>query len=111
MVKHKIHRGEVRLVELNPTIGSEIQKTRPALVISSEEMNEYLNTIIIVPLTSTKKGYPTRVSCVFQDKDGELVLDQIRTLDKSRFVKKLGKMDKETCEDVHDLLQEIFAFE
>lgn len=109
MVK-EIKRFEIWLVSLDPTIWSELQKTRPCLVVSSDELNEYLNTIIIAPLTSTTKNYPTRVECFFDWKNGEIVLDQIRTLDKTRFVKKLWILDEITSQKVCEVLGEMFEF-
>src|SRR4030066_29299 len=85
-----IRRFEVYLVNLDPTLGSEIQKTRPCLIISPDEMNDHINTVIIAPMTTKGRDYPTRVACQFQDKQGQVVLDQIRTIDKARLVKKLG---------------------
>jgi mRNA interferase MazF len=104
----KINRFEVWLVELDPTIWSELKKTRPCLVISSNEINTFLNTIIIAPLTSSKKWYPTRVKCTFDWKDWEIALDQIRTLDKVRFIKKIWIIDDITRTTVSNILQEMF---
>ena len=84
-------RGDVYLVDLNPTKGAEIKKTRPAVIISPDEMNSTIKTVIIAPLTSTIRAYPFRVECTFQKKNGQLALDQIRSLDKKRLIKKLGK--------------------
>ena len=84
-------RGDVYLVDLNPTKGAEIKKTRPAVIISPDEMNSTTKTVIIAPLTSTIRAYPFRVECTFQKKNGQLALDQIRSLDKKRLIKKLGK--------------------
>ena len=83
-------RFEVYLVNLDPTIGSEIKKTRPCLVISPDEMNRHIATVIVAPMTTKGRRYPTRIPCRFQGKDGQIVLDQIRTVDKRRLVKKLG---------------------
>ena len=104
-----IHRFEVWLVSLDPTIGSEIRKTRPALVISPDEMNEHINTLIIAPITTRGRAYPTRVSCIFQGKSGQVVLDQIRTVDKKRLVKRLGEIDVQTSDRVLACLTELFA--
>lgn len=79
-----IKRFDVYLVNLDPTVGKEIQKTRPNIIISPNEMNHHLGTIIIAPLTTHGRDYPTRVACKFEGKDGQVVLDQIRTVDKSR---------------------------
>ena len=104
-----IKRFEVYLVNLDPTLGSEIQKTRPCLVVSPDEMNEHINTVIIAPMTTKGRSYPTRVACQFQGKDGQVVLDQIRTIDKIRLVKKLGSIDPDVQSQVVSVLQEMFA--
>lgn len=103
-----IKRFEVYLVNLDPTIGSEIQKTRPCLVISPDEMNRYIATVIVAPMTTKGREYPTRVSCKFQGKEVMIVLDQIRTIDKSRFVRKLGQISKGTSKTVLATLAEMF---
>ena len=100
---------EVYLVNLDPTLGSEIQKTRPCLIISPDEMNVHIATVIIAPMTTKGREYPTRIPCRFQDKDGEIVLDQIRTVDKERLVKKLGKIDLVTEKKVLAAVMELFA--
>lgn len=104
-----IKRFDVYLINLDPTIGSEIQKTRPCLVISPDEMNRFIRTIIVAPMTSKGTSYPTRVSCKFQGKRGQIVLDQIRTVDKTRLVRRLGKIDKQTQMEVLSVLDEMFA--
>ena len=104
-----INRFEVYLVNLDPTVGKEIQKTRPSLVISPDEMNRHIGTVIVAPLTTQGRDYPTRVACKFQGKDGQVVLDQIRTVDKSRLVKLLGKIEKRTQTKVIAILQEMFS--
>lgn len=104
-----IRRFEVYLVDLDPTVGSEIQKVRPCLVISPDEMNAYIATVIIAPMTTTVRNYPSRVNCQFEEKDGQIVLDQIRTVDKSRLVKKLGKINVATQNKVLAVLAEMFA--
>ena len=104
-----VHRFDVFLVNLDPTLGSEIQKTRPCLVISPDEMNLHISTVIIAPMTTKGRAYPTRVICSFQDKQGQIVLDQLRTVDKSRLAKKLGKLDDETQKQVLSVLAEMFA--
>ncbi len=88
--KIKVERFDVYLVGLDPTKGSEIRKTRPCLIISPNEMNRYIRTVIVAPMTSTVKNYPTRVTTTFQKKQSQIVLDQIRTVDKQRLIKKLG---------------------
>lgn len=104
-----INRFEVYLVSLDPTIGSEIKKTRPCLVISPDEINHHLRTSIIAPMTTKGQSYPTRVACRFKGKDGQIVLDQIRAVDHRRLVKKLGWLDSKTTAKVLDVLQEMFA--
>ncbi|HOO39599.1 MAG TPA: type II toxin-antitoxin system PemK/MazF family toxin [Deltaproteobacteria bacterium] len=105
-----VKRFDVYLVNLDPTVGSEIQKTRPCLVISPDEMNRNIRTVIVAPMTSVSKDYPTRVSCTFRKKQGQVVLDQVRTLDKTRLIKKLGTIDSKAQRDVISVLQRMFAF-
>ena len=105
-----VRRFDVYLVNLDPTIGSEIQKTRPCLVISPDEMNRNIRTVIIAPMTSAQKEYPTRVSCNFRKKQGQIVLDQVRTVDKARLIQKLGTIDSRAQLDVISVLQRLFAF-
>ena len=104
-----VKRFEVYLVSLDPTMGSEIQKTRPCLIISPDEMNRYIATVIVAPMTTKGKNYPTRVNCTFKGKRGQVVLDQIRTVDKSRLVQKLGTISQETQSKVMSIIAEIFA--
>lgn len=104
-----INRFEVYLVNLDPTVGAEIRKTRPAVVLSPNEMNHHIQTVIIVPLTTKGRDYPTRIGCVFDGRSGQIVLDQIRTIDKSRLVKRLGFLDDETQVLVLERLRELFA--
>jgi mRNA interferase MazF len=104
-----IKRFDVYLINLDPTIGSEIQKIRPCLVISPDEMNRFIKTVIVAPMTSKGTTYPTRVACRFQGKQGQVVLDQIRTVDKTRLIKKLGRVDKQTQMEVLSILAEMFA--
>ena len=104
-----VQRFEVHLINLDPTVGTEIQKNRPCLVISPNEMNRPLNTVIIAPMTTIERRYPTRVLCTFQRKKGQIVLDQFRTVDKSRLVKRLGKIDQNTQNEVIKSLQKIFS--
>ena len=103
-----VKRFEVWLVGLNPTIGSEISKSRPCIVVSPDEANKYLHTVTIIPLTSSIRDYPTRVNCRFDGKEGQLAIDQIRSVDKVRLVKKLGIMDDKTCEQLCNVLVEAF---
>jgi mRNA interferase MazF len=102
-------RFDVLLVTLDPTLGSEIQKTRPCVVISPDEMNLQLATLIVAPMTTKGKLYPSRVPVFFQDKNGHIALDQIRTVDKTRVVKKLGTIDIEEQKAVLTTLAEMFA--
>ena len=102
-------RFAVYLVNLDPTVGSEIQKTRPCVVISPDEMNRHIRTVIVAPMTTKGKAYPTRIACTFQGKRGEIVLDQIRTVDKTRLVRQLGRVDSRTRGRILDTLQEMFA--
>jgi mRNA interferase MazF len=88
-----VKRFDVYLINLDPSIGSEIQKTRPCLIISPDEMNRHIRTVIVAPLTSAGRDYPTRVSCEFQRKKGQIVLDQIRTIGKTRLIRKLGSIN------------------
>ncbi len=104
-----VKRFEVYLVNLNPTIGVEIQKKRPCLIISPDEMNRNIKTVIIAPMTTKSRSFPTRIVCNFKGKNGFIVLDQIRTIDKVRLTKKLGVIDDETQTKVLEKLQEIFA--
>lgn len=104
-----VNRFDVYLVNLDPTVGSEIRKSRPCLVISPNEMNRYLATVIVAPMTTKGRDYPTRVPCSFKGKTGQIVLDQIRTLDKSRLIQREGKVPKSAQEQVLALLAEIFA--
>ena len=103
-------RFDVYLTNLDPTVGSEIKKTRPCLVISPDEMNLHIRTVIVAPMTTAGKDYPTRVSCTFKKKQGQIVLDQIRTIDKTRLVKKLGSIDSGTQLKVITILQRLFSF-
>jgi mRNA interferase MazF len=105
-----VNRFDVFLINLDPTVGSEIQKTRPCLIISPDEMNRYIKTVIVAPMTSAEKDYPTRITCKFKEKEGQIVLDQIRTIDKARLIKKLGSIDSNTQLAVISVLQKLFAF-
>lgn len=105
-----IKRFEVWLVNLEPTLGSEIKKTRPCLVISPDLVNNYLNTVTVAAMTTAIKPYPTRVACDFKKQQGQIALDQIRSVDKIRFRKKLGTIDKNTSVEVCDVLYELFKY-
>jgi mRNA interferase MazF len=102
-------RFRVYLIALDPTLGSEMNKTRPCLVISPDEMNRRIRTVIIAPMTTARHAYPTRVACRFAGKDAEIVLDQIRTVDQSRLIKELGRITPATSAKVLQILQEMFA--
>jgi len=104
-----VNRFDVWLINLDPTVGSEIFKTRPCLVVSPNEMNRYMATLIVAPMTTQGKLYPTRIPCNFQGKDGHIVLDQLRTIDKARLVKMLGRIgDVEQAAVLHGL-SELFG--
>ena len=105
-----VNRFDVYLINLDPTIGSEIYKTRPCLIISPDEMNRHIRTVIVAPMTAAGKQYPTRVNCQFENNKGQIVLDQIRTIDKARLLKKLGTIDPEIQLEVISVLQRLFAF-
>ena len=102
-------RDEVWLVALDPTLGSEIQKTRPCLVISPDEMNQHLRTVVIAPMTTVSRPYPTRVAVRFQGKRGQVALDQLRAEDRQRLVKMLGAVSTKTAGEVSATLVEMFA--
>jgi len=104
-----VKRFDVYLINLDPTQGSEIKKTRPCLIISPDEMNRYINTVIVAPMSTKGRSYPTRVACKFQGKQGQVVLDQIRTVDKVRLVRRLGRINVATQTRVLSILGEMFA--
>ena len=105
----EIKRFDVYLIDLDPTVGHEIKKTRPCLIISPDEMNRFISTVIVAPMTTKGKDYPTRVPCTLQGKKGQVVLDQIRTIDKERLVKKLGTISSNVQKNILNILQEMFA--
>lgn len=104
-----VRRFEVYLVRLDPTEGHEIRKTRPCLIISPDEMNRHIDTVIVAPMTTKGRPYPTRVPIRFRRKTGQIVLDQLRTVDKTRLIKRLGTIDQTTANRVMTLLAELFA--
>lgn len=104
-----VKRFDVYLTELDPTVGYEIRKTRPCLVISPDEMNSTIRTVIIAPMTTKSRLYPTRIACRFEEKQAYIVLDQLRTVDAQRLLKRLGRIDKKTQERVLQALAELFA--
>ena len=103
------NRFDVFLISLEPTRGSEMRKTRPCLIVSPDEMNDHIRTVIVAPMTTKGRPYPSRVSCTFQGKRGQVVLDQIRTVDKTRLVRRLGTISAGVQQKVPDALQEMFA--
>jgi mRNA interferase MazF len=105
-----VNRFDVYLTNLDPTVGSEIKKTRPCLIISPDEMNRHISTVIIAPMTTAGKEYPTRIGCNFKKQKGHIVLDQIRTIDKTRLLKNIGTIDSATQLKVIAVLQRLFAF-
>jgi mRNA interferase MazF len=105
-----MERFEVWLVSLDPTQGSEIAKTRPCVVVSPDVVNKMLNTVMVAPLTSTQKAYPTRVNCQFAGQNGQVALDQTRSVDKSHLLKKVGKLDDLTNLQICQTLVALFTF-
>ncbi len=104
-----VKRFEIYLVNLDPTVGVEIQKRRPCLIISPDQMNRNIKTAIVAPMTTKSRNFPTRIACEFEGKSGFVVLDQIRAVDKVRLMKKLGEIDDEMQVKVLEKLQEIYA--
>jgi mRNA interferase MazF len=103
------HRDEVWLVALDPSRGSEIRKTRPCLIASPDEMNEALQTVLVAPMTTTLRNYPTRVNVAFRGKSGQIALDQLRAIDRLRLVRKLGVIPAKTAREVSSVLVELFV--
>jgi len=104
-----VQRGDVYLIELNPTRGREIRKTRPSVVVSPDDLNAHMGTFIVAPLTTGSHPYPFRIGCRFAGRDGHVVLDQLRTVDHSRLVKRLGAVTAPTLAKILGVLQEMFA--
>jgi len=104
-----VARGEVHLVRLDPTVGSEIKKTRPCLVVSPDELNQHLRTVIVAPMTTGGQAYPWRVRCRFQNRSGFVAVDQLRTVDSDRLLRRLGRLSVGATTEVLDTLQEMFA--
>jgi len=104
-----INQYEVFLINLDPTIGNEIKKSRPCLVVSPNEMNHNISTVIIAPMTTKSRSYPTRVKLKFSQKTGWIVLDQIRTIDKRRIIKKMGVVETTTSDKVKKILKEMLV--
>ncbi len=104
-----ISRGDVHLVRLDPALGSEIKKTRPCVVVSPDELNTHLRTAVVAPMTTGGRAYPWRIRCRFQNRAGHVALDQLRTVDQERLVKRLGTLSSDTVAEVLAGLQEMFA--
>lgn len=104
-----VKKNEIWLVNLDPTIGSEIKKTRPCVVVSPDAMNKYLAIVIVAPLTSSRKDYPSRVDSIFQGVPGQIALDQLGAVDKARLTKKMGLLDKQATEDIRAILTTMFS--
>jgi len=102
-------RGDVHLVHLDPTIGSEIRKTRPCVIVSPDDLNTHMHTVIVAPMTTSGKSYPFRVACRFQSRSGYVALDQLRTVDNERLLQRLGKLSAETVDDVLGSLRDMFS--
>ena len=105
----ELRRGDVVLVELNPARGGEIRKTRPCLVVSPDELNAHVRTYIVAPLTTGGHAYPFRIPCRFQGKSGHVVLDQIRTVDRERMTRRLGRVNASALASALAVLQDMFA--
>ncbi len=105
----EVKRFEVFWISLDPTFGKEIKKTRPCTIISPNEMNEFIDTVIVAPMTTSIRNYPSRVTCSFNSKECQIVLDQIRTVDKKRLIKKIGFLDEKTRKKILSTLSEIFS--
>jgi mRNA interferase MazF len=104
-----VTRFEVYMVSLDPTVGREIRNTRPSVIVSPDEMNRNIGTVIVAPMTTKGRAYPSRIQCRFRGKEGQVVLDQLRAVDKARLIRKLGQIDKRTGDSVLAVLGEIFA--
>lgn len=109
MTDEAVSRGDIYLVSLNPTRGSEIRKTRPCVVVSPDELNAHLRTFIVAPLTTGGHPYPFRVRCRFEGKDGHVVVDQLRAVDRDRMIRRLGVLASDTLVEVLSVLQAMFA--
>jgi mRNA interferase MazF len=109
VVRPPIARGQVHLVRLDPTLGSEIKKTRPCVIVSPDELNHHLRTVIVAPMTTGERAYPWRPRCRFQGRAGFAALDQLRTVDVERLVKPLGRLEEDTIVVVLERLQDMFA--
>ncbi len=105
-----VRRFDIWMISLDPVVGSEIRKTRPCVIVSPNEVNLHLKTVNVVPLTSSLKAYPTRVTIKFQNKQGEVAVDQIRSIDKVRLLGRLGQLDQKTARRLCDLLVQTFRY-
>lgn len=105
----EVRRGHVYLVSLDPTLGQETRKTRPCVILSPDELNAHMSTCIIAPMTTASRSYPFRVACEFQGKAGYVVLDQIRTVDRARLMRELGRLSSVALEKSLRVLEEMFA--
>ncbi len=105
----EVSQYQIFLVNLDPTIGSEIRKSRPCVILSPNEMNKYLHTVVIAPMTTSSKKYPTRVEVKHDNKIGLIVIDQIRTIDKQRIIKPLGRLSKPEIKEVKSIIKETFV--
>ena len=110
VAQDEVRRGDVFLVDQGPARGGEIRKTRPCVVVSPDDLNQHLRTFIVAPLTTGGHPYPFRVPCRFEGKLGHIVLDQIRTIDQARIIRRLGRIPPATLQRALSTLQEIFAF-
>src|SRR5690242_4903241 len=109
IAKRPVLRGEVCLIALDPTRGSEIRKTRPCVVVSPDELNQHLRTVIVAPMTTGGQEYPWRVSCKFRNRSGFVAIDQVRTVDTDRIAKRLGRIQPSILESILRVMQEMFA--
>ena len=109
VTEEHVSRGDIFLVTLNPTRGSEIRKTRPCVIVSPDELNSHLRTFLVAPLTTGGHPYPFRVRCTFDGKDGHVVADQLRAVDRERLVKQLGRLPETTLNELLGVLQAMFA--
>ena len=105
----EVARFDVFVVNLDPTVGSEIRKARPCVIVSPDEMNRYVRTVVVAPLTTAGRTYPSRVPVSFADRRGQVVIDQLRTVDKARLAKRLGALRPDEATAVLDVLREFFA--
>ena len=105
----EVNRFDVFLVSLDPTLGHEIKKTRPCAIVSPDEMNHHIGTVIIAPMTTKGRAYPSRAPCIFKSKQGQIVLGQFRTVDKNCLAKRLGRIDSQTAAQALSVRREMFA--